>query len=577
MNGSSMYALRDIPGKGQGLIAIENIPKGTQILSEEPVITVPEGQRDDGWLKTHISRQVDGLSKDQRQSFLSMHNLYPYQNITEQSLGIIRTNSLPIEANGIGGGIFLEACRINHACDNNAQKHWNQSIKRHTVHALRDIPKGEEITIYYLASNTSRAIRQKRLQDKFGFLCSCRLCSLPAEQSQEIDRRLARIDELDDLVGHDGMRMNFSLRTLRYVDERVRLYNEQGPGDAGLPRAYLDAAQITIANGDLARGRIFVERAVDGWRTAEGSDSKEVIEYSSLAQNPARLPLYGLSMKWKTSVDKVPESLDENDFEDWLWKREKPTKPEEMEQPADLRNRDMFLGFSALPNSEKDSDFFEVVNGTYQPLRYWCFLGEITDSVVLHHLELELMDVDDKKIPLHFYTAGRGSEFTAAQIQKGYTVAVLYGKRRVFMHGNPGIRHQDPKLLKVRIAHPYGETSLGALMKFGVTKIFPIPLKELLELSDRVQQFSLKTDGIRTCHGCSKKAASLNRCGRCSLFWYCGSVSLQSIPSAILRKLLRFNSKGCQKTGWNERGHKADCKLLKAPDLQGLFSQKTPN
>ena len=108
---------------------------------------------------------------------------------------------------------------------------------------------------------------------------------------------MERIDQLDDLIGRDGMQINFSLRTLRYVDERVRLYNEQGPGNSGLPRAYLNAAQFAIANGDLARGRIFAERAVEGWRTAHGSDSKEVIEHGSLARKPAGLQLYGLSMK----------------------------------------------------------------------------------------------------------------------------------------------------------------------------------------------------------------------------------------------------------------------------------------
>jgi hypothetical protein len=114
------------------------------------------------------------------------------------------------------------------------------------------------------------------------------------------------------------MRLNFSLRTLQYVDERVRLYNEQGQGNAGLPRAYLDAAQIVIANGDLARGRNFAERAVEGWRTIHGSDSKEVIKHSPLVLNPAKLPLYGLSMKWKTAPDKVPQRLDPDGFEDWL-------------------------------------------------------------------------------------------------------------------------------------------------------------------------------------------------------------------------------------------------------------------
>lgn len=457
-----MYALRDVPGKGKGLVAIENIPKGTRILSEQPVITTPERQRDDEWLKTHISQQVDSLSEHQRQSFLSMHNLYPYQNVAEQSLGIIRTNGLPIEADGIGGGVFLEACRINHSCDNNAQKHWSQSIKRHTVHALRDIPKGEEITVYYLGLDSSRAVRQKKLQDKFGFLCSCRLCSLPAEQSEESDKRLERIDQLDDLVGSDGMRMNFSLRTLRYVDERVRLYNEQGPGDAGLPRAYLDAAQIAIANGDLARGRIFAERAVEGWRTTHGSDSKEVIEHGPLARNPATLPLYGLSKKWKTSSDEVPQGLDPNDFEDWLWRRDKPKKLEQSGQLADLRNYESFPGFAALPSSNGvDLDFYEKVDGTFRPRRPWCFLGEIVDSITLHHLELSLTDVDGKTIPLHFYTDSRGRELAPAQIQKGYTVAVPYAQRRVFLYGNPGIRHEDPKMLKVRTARPCNQASLG--------------------------------------------------------------------------------------------------------------------
>ncbi|KAH7070044.1 SET domain-containing protein 5 [Paraphoma chrysanthemicola] len=454
INGSSLYALQDIPGKGKGLVATENIPKGTRILSEQPVVTTPQRHRDEEWLKIHISEQVERLSEQQRHSFLTMYNIYPYKTVAEQSLGIIRTIGLPIEDGDIEGGVFLEACRINHACDNNAQKHWNQAIKRHTVHALRDISKGEEITIYYLGLDSGRAIRQKKLQEKFQFLCACRLCSLPPEESEESDRRLKRIDELDDLIGRDGMRLTFLLRTLRYADERVRLYNGQGPDNAGLPRAYLDAAQIAIANGDLARGRIFAERAVEGRRTAQGSDSKEAIEYDALARNPSKLPLYRLSTKWQTSLDEVPQSLDTSDFEDWLWKREKAKQVKTLAQFADLRDREMFPSFAALPASDGDLDFYGEVDGSYQPLHRWCFLGEITNSMTLHHLELELMDVDNNTIPLHFYTDDRGREMTPVQIQNGYTVAVPYAKRRVFTYGDPGIRHEDPKMLKVRLANP---------------------------------------------------------------------------------------------------------------------------
>jgi hypothetical protein len=120
---SSMYALEDVPGKIKGLIAINLIPRGTRILLEPPVITTPELQQDDEWLKSHISHQINSLSDHQQQSFFSSYNLYPYQNIAEQSLGTIRTNGLPIGTNEIEGRIFLDACRINHSCDDNAEKH----------------------------------------------------------------------------------------------------------------------------------------------------------------------------------------------------------------------------------------------------------------------------------------------------------------------------------------------------------------------------------------------------------------------------------------------------------------------
>jgi len=134
---------------------------------------------------------------------------------------------------------------------------------------VRGICKGEEITIYYLGVDKNREDRREALQAKFGFTCLCRLCSLPPEQSQESDRRLEEIYQLDGLIGQGGVDgiLSSPLRTLHYVDQLVRLYNERRPGHLGLPRAFLDAAQIAIANGDLARGRIFAERAL----TSSGS------------------------------------------------------------------------------------------------------------------------------------------------------------------------------------------------------------------------------------------------------------------------------------------------------------------
>ncbi|KAI8623900.1 heterokaryon incompatibility protein-domain-containing protein [Xylariaceae sp. FL1651] len=528
----SIYALQDLPGRGKGLVASKKISKGTRILSEEAIVTVSESVGSKR-LRKSICKQVEALSENQRRDFLSMHNIHPYRNTAEQYLGIFRTNSLPAEAVDNKGAIFLEACRINHACDNNAQKNWNEKIKRHTVHALRDINEGEEITITYIGPLKNRKARQKVLQEKFDFTCLCHLCSLPPEQSQESDRRLEEIHRLDgiiDQLGIEGVSV-FPLRTLRYFDRQVSLYIEHGREDVGLAQTFVNAAQLAIANSDLARGRVFAERAASVWKMTLGGDSKQAIKHGALAQDPSNYELFGISTKWKTKVNEVPQGLEPGDFEDWLWKREKPNHPQQL---ADLRSRTTFPRFSDLPDEyDLDPEFYETSNtGTYRPRRHWCFFGEIVDFGSLFRLQIEIKDADGTKIPLFFHTDGRGSELAPEQVQKGYTVVVLYAERHVFMSGETGIRHEDPQLIK----------------------IFPLSLAKLLVLNDQVQRFSTQINGMRICHGCGKKAASLQRCGKCSSFWYC--------------------NKGCQVVGWNEKGHKADCKPLRDPDLRGLFILK---
>ncbi|KAL5590192.1 hypothetical protein FOBRF1_013749 [Fusarium oxysporum] len=506
---NEMVALREVPGKGKGLIATHRILKGTRVLSEEPIIRIPEDTPDSPALRASLRRQVDELTSDQRRAFLSMCNIYPGE-ADSQYLGIFRTNALPIES---GSGIFLAARRINHTCDNNVQKAWNEGIKRHTVHALRDIDKGEEITITYIGILNNRRTRQEALRKKFN------------------DRRLDEILRLDARIGRDGLVgiLSDPKRVLGYVDQQVRLYNEQTLDDVGLPRAFFDAAQITVAHGDLARGRVFTERAAAGWLVLEGDDSPRVLNAKKLAQDPSSHDTYGNSTAWRTAVDDVPQGLDSNEFENWIWKREKENEPEQL---GILRNQVTFPSFLQLPDeTDVDDDFFKSRDGVnYRPWRHWCFLAEIVDFATIVRLHMEVKDVAGMIIPLFFYTDRRGSEIDLSQLCKGYTIAVLYAQQHAFAFSEPGIRHEDPTFFK----------------------IFPLSLDNLLALSDQVQRFSMEANGMRICHGCEKQATSLKRCAKCSLFWYCNGV--------------------CQKAGWSEKDHKVDCKLLCDSDLKGLLS-----
>lgn len=70
------------------------------------------------------------------------------------------------------------------------------------------------------------------------------------------------------------------------------------------------------------------------------------------------------------------------------------------------------------------------------------------------------------------------------------------------------------------------QLDLCSLTERDAVQIFPLSLDKLLALNDQVQQFSAEINGMRICHGCGKKAASLQRCGKCSSFWYCNRVRL---------------------------------------------------
>jgi hypothetical protein len=447
-----MYALEDVLGKGKGLIATKHIPKGTRIISEKPILTVPRHAPNLEQLQIDLYQQVCSLNEDQMREFLALSNIYPYTNSAERYQGIVRTNALPAGQDSREGGVFPKACRINHACDSNATNFWNKNLDQLTIHALRDIWKGEEITISYLSAVRNRRARAEELLQSFKFTCSCQLCSLPPHQVKESDSALDRVHELDNVIEEAGLEglVSSPRRLLSHVDEQVQLWNQQTSNEVGLVRAYPDAVQISIANGDLARGRVFANRALALYRTALGDDSPEVIQYNELVRDPATHNYYGMSMKWKTMPDDVPQGLEPMDFEDWLWKRKKETASGRQDK---LHDREAFPSFNELPNEyDFESDYFDGRNlATCRPRRHWCFLAEIVDFSLFIRLQMDVKDVNGTTVPLFFHTDRRGSELAPSLIQKGYTVAILYAVRHAFMYSDEGIRLENPQMIKVRL------------------------------------------------------------------------------------------------------------------------------
>ncbi|KAG6292108.1 hypothetical protein E4U09_003566 [Claviceps aff. purpurea] len=524
---NAMYALRDIPGKGKGLVATRTIPKGTRILSEQPLIAVPFG-KSEKWRGKFITQKVKALKKKQRDAFLSMPNEFRFIDTTTRYIGIFETNSLPADDElGKKNAIFPEALLINHDCDDNAVKMWNENIKRHTVHAMRDIHAGEEITLSYEPYYNNRQTRQKSLRENFGFTCFCRACSLPDEQSEERDRKLDQIRSLIQRYNEPPCSCtscpDFTLLT--YLDGRVSIYRDLDREDWNTASTYAEAVSLTIARSDLARGRVFAQKAAAIWTTILGSDSTRAIKYADLARDPSTHEKYGTSSVWRTAVSEVPQGLGPDDFDNWLWRREKPKAvvPKVMLPPTQA----FFSAFSDLP---RNTDFCS--DGSSKERRHWCFLGEILEPVFILPFDLEVVDIHNKKTKVHFYTEGAGTEIDANQHKPGHTVAIIDATRYDFKFGPPGIRHKDPRMIKV----------------------FPLRLATILSMSSEVHRLSMPQDNdMRTCHGCGNDAAaaSMKRCTGCWSLWYC--------------------NKDCQKVGWTLKFHKFNCKALSDPDLRRLF------
>jgi hypothetical protein len=516
-----IYSIQDVPGKGKGLIANENIPKGTRIISEKPIMSPGRHVADMKQLEIRILQQFGSLNDDQQQEFLSMSNVYPFDEYAAMLRGIFRTNALPFGLHLDEGGIFFQACRINHACDSNAVNFWNNNLNQLTIQAVRDIRKGEEITIAYLQSFQHRQTRQKELWENFKFNCSCHLCSLPPDESKAIDAKLQRIHEIDRVIEQGGVEelTTHARRMLGYVDEQVKLWGEMGSNAVGLARAYPDAFQIAIANGDAARASVFAERLVPIYQTTLGDDSPDVKEYSKLVRNPTKHKYHGMSTKWKTTLEEILRELGPEEFEDWLWKRKKRTAPEQL---VDLCDRETFLSFHDLPNTrDLESDHFGSRGmNSHQPGRHWCFLAEIWDFDWSRQLRMVVKDVDGAIAPVFFHTNRGGDELVKSQIRKGHTVVILYAIRYTNVFNVPGVCHDKPEMMKVKSQSP----GIERILLIENKQVFPLPLNKLQKLGEKAQKLSKELGGIRTCGGCGKEGSNYKRCGKCDSVWYCNRV-----------------------------------------------------
>jgi len=140
---------------------------------------------------------------------------------------------------------------------------------------------------------------------------------------------LNRINEIDNIISDEaglGPRgINETPENLLcLIEEMVQLWkrHDHSPNPVGLAHAYYLAFQITRANGDFARARVFVDRLVPVRTIFMGKESRYVSEHRRLRHDPTTYKHSGVSMQGLTNYDEVPFGPWWHDLEAWLWMRD---------------------------------------------------------------------------------------------------------------------------------------------------------------------------------------------------------------------------------------------------------------
>lgn len=316
----TLYEMKPVPGKGQGLVARFNIAKGQLIISEKPFFITPNATSAAA-MEKQISIELRKLPKDAQRQFLSLHNNFPGK---QPFSGIVRTNALPCGPNSLNGGIYPIISRINHSCLPNAYNSWNSASGYENIYAVRFIAAGEDITIPYDHGGPSDE-RRRHLKDAFGFDCDCSICSRQPAELKQSDERRRQIQHLDAEIGNAPRLMYSPGGCLKDCQALLQILEEEFEGTPGahLTRLYYDAFQVCIVHGDQARARAFAERSYRARVACEGENNPETKRIQKLMEDPKTHASFGSSMKWKSLKNQVPRGSSSDEFEKWLWRQGK--------------------------------------------------------------------------------------------------------------------------------------------------------------------------------------------------------------------------------------------------------------
>lgn len=221
------YEVVDVEGKGKGTVATRQIRAGETIMTDDVTLLFDKSMSH--WIgETHGNDLLDtALNQLPHPEVLTgLHRVYRGESVRDPVQGLIDANGFGVNVNISNTAILPEIARINHDCRANAYRRLPGNRLIGSVVAHRDIAEGEEITISYLPPGLSHQRRSKMLE-RWGFECSCAICTAPAEEFAESDNRRRRLHDLKQ-DAYDASFENRTAQAVGLTEESLALLQEEG-------------------------------------------------------------------------------------------------------------------------------------------------------------------------------------------------------------------------------------------------------------------------------------------------------------------------------------------------------------
>lgn len=324
-----MYRVSHAGAKGYGVFATRPIARGTRIIADRILLSIDNKD-------TSVLDAAARLSPEDRHGLLSLS----MNNAKQRSLAylaaaawgsfpslasigrgrdllnIFYNNNFSLSGTSGKRAVFLTVARLNHSCVPNAQGNLNTALpgSQFTIHALREIAYGEEITISYLHDELAiRSARQKRLKEGYGFECACEICSIKGSggRHEQSHQRRLKIQEL--LAAFSGQQAAPGCTSGEFdlTKTVIDAYEQEGLAGRELASLYFAAAGLARALGHEQEASALGAKGLQLEEDAVGLDSPFYIASLSASQR-------GYFTGKRLLGDQPVEQSSQLSYEPWL-------------------------------------------------------------------------------------------------------------------------------------------------------------------------------------------------------------------------------------------------------------------